>query len=129
MKKQAKDYELRNLINMKNVKSKTKMADLHYDKLNPQEYLYTIDVRLAKIVFKFRTRMMQFCGNFRGQGPLESCPLCGEHEDLQELCFKCPAIVKKFKVDHEYENIFCQFIDQNLAKTLCEIAKLRKKET
>ena len=121
MKKQAKDYELRNLLSMKGEKSKTKMAGLHYEKLKPQDYLYNLDVRVARIVFKFRTRMMQFGGNFKGQGPLESCPLCGNHEDLQELCFKCPGIVKTIKVDQEYENIFGQLIHPNLGKNCVKL--------
>ena len=129
VKKQAKGYELSKLIELKEGKNASKLANLSYEKLCPQEYLFKLDVKVAKDVFRYRTRMMHFSGNFRGQGPIEFCPLCQKHEDLQELSFKCPAVLEKINVNEEYVNIFGSDISQNLGKTLSEIAKMRKKET
>ena len=79
---------------------------MKYQKLEKQDYLTNLDVKLAKTAFRFKTRMAQFGGNCKGQGPLEAYPLCGEHPGLQDLCFQCPEVVDKIQVNELYENIF-----------------------
>ena len=72
--------------------------------------------------------MAKFSGNFRGHGPPEPCPLCGSHEDTQQMSFQCPVILGQMEVTEEYENIFEKKISQPLARTLGKILKLRKKK-
>ena len=62
-----------------------------------------------------------FGGNF------DPSPLCGEHPDLQELCFQCPEVVDKIQVNELYENIFKPKITSELATNLQEILKIREK--
>ena len=128
VKKNARTYELRNLTILKESRNESKMANLKYDQLKPQDYLSELDVREAKNVFRFRTRMANFNGNFRGQGQSELCPLCGLHDDLQSLSFNCPKVLEKIEVKEEYEDIFGLKISKTLSKTLSEIDKLRKKD-
>ena len=111
----------------KETKNQSKLKSLKYEKLEKQDYLTNLDVKLAKTAFRFRTRMAQFGGNFKGQGPLEPCPLCGEHPDLQELCFQCPEVVNKIQVNELYENICEPTISRELAKNLEGILKIREK--
>ena len=128
VKKKAKEFEFKNLVEMKEKKNESKMRNLNYEKLILHEYLTSLDVHLAKNVFRFRVRMAQFSGNFKGQGPPGLCPLCGLHSDLQQLCFQCPVVLGHIEIMEDYENIFESSISTSMAKTLHEIAKLRKKE-
>ena len=127
VKKRAKEYEFDKMIEKKETKNQSKLKPLSYEKLDQQEYLKNLDVKLAKTTFRFRTRMAQFGGNFKGQGPLDPCPLCGEHQDLQELSFQCPEVLDKIKVNEDYDNIFEPKISRELAKTLQDILKIREK--
>ena len=79
MKKKVKEYEFKNLMELKESKNGSKMRDLYYEKLEAQEYLKELDVNEAKTVFKFRVRMAKFSGNFKGQGLIDLCPLCALH--------------------------------------------------
>ena len=103
------------------------MKNLNYDKLHLQDYLINLDVKLAKNVFRYRTRMIQFDGNFNGQEPVKVCPLCGLHSDHQHLSFQCPVVVGKIEIEEDYENIFGDKVSLKLAKTLQRITKLRQK--
>ena len=73
VKKKSKEFELRKLLNMKEYKSKSKVKNLNYDKLHIQDYLINLDVKLAKNVFRYRTRMIQFDGKFNGLEPINVC--------------------------------------------------------
>ena len=50
VKKKAKEFELRNLLDIKDTKNKTKMKNLKYEKLQIQDYLVNLDGKLAKNV-------------------------------------------------------------------------------
>ena len=112
-------------MELKESKNGSKMRDLHYEKLEAQDYLKELDVNEAKTVFKFRVRMAQFSGNFKGQGPIDPCPLCALHPDVQEECLQCPEVIGKLNIDVQYENIFVSTITRNLARTLEAITKFR----
>ena len=119
MKKKAKEFEVRNMKNIKETRNKSKMSNLTYEKFERQEYFTTLEVKHAKTVFRFRTRMATFDGNFKGQGPVDPCPLCGLHSDLQHLSFNCPVVIEKVEPTEEYEQIFGAKISkswQNVSK-------------
>ena len=126
MKKKAKEFELRNMNKIKETKNKSKMKELHYEKV--QGYFKTLEVSQAKTLFRFRTKMAQFDGNFRGYGSVDLCPLCGDHSDLQQLCFVCPVVKEKVVISEEYGYIFGTKISINLATTINRIMKIRKNE-
>lgn len=128
VKKSAKKYELKKLLENKLEKSKSKMKNLHYDDLKPQDYLRNLDVKEAKNIFKFRVKMAKFSGNYKGQGPPEPCPLCGRHDDNQEMSFQCPKVLGKISISEDYFNIFENKISLNLAKAITAIMELRRKE-
>ena len=124
VKKQAKEYEFRRLIKIKDTKNGSKMIELKYQRLECQEYLGNLDVILGKSVFKFRTRKAKFQGNVKESGNVDFCPLCGTHRDLQELSFQCPEILKKVEItgdpgvhqlldgccDHSYSYYNCLYV-------------------
>ena len=128
MKKKAREYELENLVKMKETKSESKMRELKYEKLQAQEYLSSFDVKKAQTIFRFRVRMERFSGNYKGGGPPELCPLCNQHSDIQELCIECPVVISKIGVTENYSNIFKNNISGDLVGKLQQIMKLRKKD-
>ena len=128
VKKKAKEYEFSSMVNLKETKSESKMRKLNYEKLQAQDYLSKYEVKKAQTIFKFRVRMEKFSGNFKGRGPLELCPLCSSHYDLQELSLKCPVVIEKVNPTGDYEDIFKPNIPENVVEDIQEIIKIRNNQ-
>ena len=99
MKRKAKEFEFRRLLKLKESENKSKLKNLEYGQLEGQQYLTTMDVKKAKTLFRCRSRMAQISENFKGQGPIDLCPLCGNHSDLQEMSFKCPVVLENIELN------------------------------
>ena len=99
---------------------------LKYDKLESQQYLEEFNVYKAKPIFRFRTNMANFDGNFKGKETNVVCPVCGLHKDLQQLSFECPVLKKEMIITENYESIFTSTITKNLADILVKIVNIRK---
>ena len=110
------------------MKMKESKTNSKLEKLEEQQYLKSLDVKKAKTVFRYRTRMALFSANYKGQGPIELCPLCGSHSDYQEMSFRCPKVQEKIEMDEEYGNIFKSTISKDWASMLQKIENLRSKE-
>ena len=126
VKRKIREYELKQLIHIKDTQNQSKLSSLNYVELKQQDYFTSLNVPQAKEIFLFRTRMANFSGNFKEGGHVKPCPLCGQHEDTQILSFNCPKVVHKIEIVDEYEDIFKAKITHNLANTLTQIMKLRK---
>ena len=72
--------------------------------------------------------MANFSGNYKGLGPPDPCPLCGKHEDVQEMLFQCPKVIEEIEPTDDYMNIFGEKISHKLAKTASKIMDMRKKQ-
>ena len=81
VKKQAKNYESKRLLEIKETKSK--MKNLFYPELKIQDYLLLkkMNTGQARALFKFRVRMAPFGQNFRGGQSIIYCPFCQNHAD------------------------------------------------
>ena len=99
------------LLNEKNIKSKSKLKNLEYTKLEIQKYLTSdqISTRSKKLMFRARTRMLQVGDNFGNKDEL--CPLCFlEKNDQPHIIqclvvqFKCPEVFDD--TSSKYEDIF-----------------------
>ena len=92
VKENIKKLALQYLNNIKIEHSK--MDSLKYSELNIQPYLISTKIypQLAKNIFKWRTRMVNFKCNFRNGSADILCPLGCQEEDLQENILKCPVI-------------------------------------
>ena len=108
------------------------MKDLHYQRLEMQEYLKTNELSLIekKLLFKFRTRMVEVGHNF---GRKVQCPVCFIAPDNQQHLLSCvrikvsvPEIFKN--TQSKYEDIFSNNI-KKMKKViqLLELA-IRKRE-
>ena len=90
-----------------------------YRNLNGMQYFEDprISANQAKLLFKFRTRMVNVRNNFRNNYACSSCPLCGIHQDTQEHLFDCIMMKKQYQPTMEYTDIFSDDCD-----SLCEAA-------
>ena len=112
----------------------SKLKSIHYDKLKMQDYLKSqkIKLKMKRILFKARTRMLNVGENFGKKGP---CPLCNLKEDTQShlldciiVKMECPEIVEN-KENCSYADIFCNSIEKmnNIAKLLHQAMRTREK--
>ena len=98
------------LINIKDGHSK--MTNLKYSNLEIQSYLISENIypHLAKQIFKWRTRMVNFKMNFKNGSTDLLCPFGCQEEDRQDLILKCPVMISHLpeltstKID--YNNLF-----------------------
>ena len=130
VKKQTRELALLTLINKKETHSK--MNDLDYLELSMQNYLKDekIKVKEARMLFKYRTRMANFWGNFKGGRPPQQCPVCNEagSVDTQQHSFHCKVIAEKITISGKYQEIFTTNIDVNIARTVTNIEEFREEE-
>ena len=124
VKRKTKEYELNQLQILSDGKRKTK--NLEYQRLSMQSYLIGLNSNTAKIVLKYRLRMANYFGNFKGAESVNMCPLCLTHEDNQSWAFSCPFIREKIKIEEPYEHLFASEISINLVKILESIEKIRQ---
>ena len=106
------------------------MENLNYKNLEMQDYLkdQTINVNQARTLFRFRTRMARFWGNFKGGRPPQKCPVCSEvmSIDTQSHSFQCEVLGASININGNYENIFEAKVTQTVARTVENIEKFRQ---
>ena len=99
------EYALDKFLKMKITHSK--MDNLHYFELKMQSFLRLEDLSVddSQVILKWRLRMAKFGTNYGEKFKL--CPLCKQHEDSQEACFKqCQEIRTTEVITCNYEDIF-----------------------
>ena len=117
--KSAFDY----LISEK--QKQTKMENLNYVELKMQNYLKSneIFIRKKKVLYKFRTRMINVGYNY---GRKIKCSLCGISDDTQHHLFQCNKLET---TDFNYMDIFGSNPEkQNTAALVCDKV-FRERET
>ena len=127
VKIKAREFELSQLLKKKQKHSK--MASLNYGKLEMQEYLKlnNINSSMAKILFKYRTRMANYGENFRAGNGLTVCPMCSLHLDSQVMAYNnCPVIKREVTISGNYNDIFKKTIPNEVVKTLYHIELVRE---
>ena len=103
------------------------MENLHYSKLELQEYLELKDMNAsqAKAIFKFRVRMAPFGENFKGGLDTPLCPLCSLHLDKQAESFTCRKVQQLIDVKGDYSDVFGKYFSPELITTLYNIFMFR----
>ena len=123
----AETYFFNLLLRRKN--SHSKMRNVKYKEFKIQPYFLRADLsnESIKTLFKWRTKMSKFSNNYRGGRPVALCPLCRNHDDLQEDSFKCYEIRQKITINHDYEDIFNPLCPDlpGLIETLSNIMRIR----
>ena len=69
--------------------------------------------------------MSHYSGNFKGDSPIQLCPLCGRHDDEQQLSFQCPVVMSSIDSDAEYDDLFKSRVSKLVLEKLIDIDKLR----
>ena len=104
------------------------MKNLQYSDLKIQPYLKInrLSLPVKRLLFKWRTRMAKFGGNYRGGMETPLCPLCESHLDNQMESNNCPNIKKQIKVKEDLRDIFSDNITNSTIETIIQIDELRK---
>ena len=85
----------------------SKIIKLDYSSLEMQQYLKNqqITPTQAKVIFKFRTRMVNLSENFKGGKPTKERTVCNTSTDTQNHSFQCPKI-NNLKIEGRIDDIF-----------------------
>ena len=72
----------------------SKMSSLDYSELRIQQYLVNKSFHTgdAKLLFSFRTRMVEVKNNYKNRQSDLNCPLCGKDTDTQQHLLDCEKI-------------------------------------
>ena len=66
----------------------------------------TLSTQQAKLVFQFRTRMVQVKENFKKNSQNLLCPCCHKEDDNQRHLIFCEKLTKSQVSQNEYNSIF-----------------------
>ena len=88
----AKEYALRTLRTKQ--ETHTKLDSLVYKEKKMQRYMLSDELKpkKKKLLFKSRTKMLDFGENYKGGRTHVMCPLCKLYLNKQELSYQCPAV-------------------------------------
>ena len=125
VKSKIRKYTLEKL--MKKKEKHSKMKNIVYDELKIQSYFTNAEISTekAKIIFKYRTRMLKFAENYRGEANNVMCPLCNLHPDSQDMIEQCKIVKEKFTKPEKCKQIYKENVAVEDAKLLTDIIKLR----
>ena len=134
VKSKARDYAYDSLCNKQ--KSCNKMENLTYFEHSIQKYMVNSDYSYNEVtlIFKFRTRMLNFGQNFRAGRDVVWCPLCHMHIDSQMLILQCPvieeALIEQFSNLRvmDIRNLFNQNIKTEVVQALKSAIEVRDKK-
>ena len=110
------------------------MSQIEYEEDKIKDYLIAnnFSTEQKRLIFKFRTHMLEFSGNYSRSNPngVEDCPLCGKHLDDQELIPECEYLNSKYeKADLEnLEKLFSDQIQMKYVKLLQQVMMERIKQ-
>ena len=99
VKERCHETAFQHLLALK--ESHSKLSGITYDDLKMQPYLQdgTFHSGDARVLFRFRTRMIRVGNNYRSMYLDHSggvlCPLCKNKEDTQEHLLECSKLVKE----------------------------------
>ena len=118
VKSKADMYELVRLTQKQGTHSK--MDNLHYSKLEIQNYLKMpgISTEEAQNLFRWRVRMAPLGENYRGGQDHVICPLCHKHLDNEPMALQCNQLKKEMEIKCRFEDIFKDDISVEKAKNL-----------
>ena len=65
----------------------SKMDDLEYSEMSMQSYSKDPKMKVseARTMFRFRTRMTKYLGNFKGERPPQVCMVCNETQSTYTI--------------------------------------------
>ena len=105
------------------------MRHLKYGELEMQNYFKSdssINTKLAREMFIYRTRMIKVRNNYKKSGKNE-CPLCNKNEDTQEHLLKCQKNTYNIKEIGTNNNIsYTDIFSNNSSEILRTVTILQK---
>ena len=125
VKRQVNIFEFKELSNL--MSNMSKLKELTYKELKMQNYMLEFDSKLAKLILRYRIRMSNYSGNFKGKGQVMKCPVCKLHDDHQHLAFQCNEIKSLVLINFQYSDIFANQISGEIGQGLKNIEQVREK--
>ena len=121
VKVKAKEYALRTLH--KKQETHTKLDSLVYKEMKMQSYMLSEELKPKekKLLFKSRTKLLDFGENYRGGRTHVMCPLCKLHLDKQELSYQCPDIKSEVEFTGKIQDILKKTSHQRQPETYNEL--------
>ena len=69
-----------------------KTCHLSYDRLKAQDYLFSLEPKCARIIFRTRCRMIDWKVNFKKKYGMDlRCPFCNDWDETLEHIFVCDS--------------------------------------
>ena len=93
-----------------------KTCDLLYDRLKAPDYLFSLEPKCARIIFRTRCRMINLKVNFKKKYVLDlRCPFCNVWDETPEHIFVCDSRLNFPKILQNF-NMTCIFGDFSYKK-------------
>ena len=107
-----------------------KLNSLSYPEFSARNYIMSdeLNTKEKRLVFKVRTRMIEFGENFKGGMAHIMCPLCNLHFDHQDLATECPSIRDKVEITGSFSNLYKDKVCLNSVKLASKIMDIRKQQ-
>ena len=106
------------------------MERLEYEEFHIRNYFMNplFNTSQVKLIFRFRTRMLQFGENYRGGRETIPCPLCNSHIDSQAFVMECSTIRQYLIASScDLDNLYTDYIDRKTVEALEEAINIREK--
>ena len=71
---------------------KKKCSHVHFEKFSMQSYFNKLSASDARMVFRFRSRMVKCRVNMKSSHKVDWCRVCGGFEETQDHVVNCPAM-------------------------------------
>ena len=128
IKEKIKKYTLKVLLESKEKHSK--MSNLEYKTLKIQPYFIDecITTENARQIFKYRTRMLSFGQNFRGNEDIKNFPICKDHTDDQNKIEECKFLNEKFNDLQKCKLLYTDSTNLESINLLSKVIKARNDE-
>ena len=128
VKAKARVLSFNNLLAKKSTHKK--LNSLTYSEFRTRNYIMSdeLNTNEKRLVFKVRTRMIEFGENFKGGMAHIMCPLCNLHFDHQDLATECPSIRDKVEITGSFSNLYKDKVCLNSVKLASKIMDIRKQQ-
>ena len=126
VKEQVTKFTLKVLMECK--ANHSKMNNVEYKNLKIQPYFNedSINTNDARQIFRYRTRMLKFKENFKGNEEDNSCPLCKNHPDDQNKIEFCNVLKEKIGDVSKCKLLYTDTTNKEAYELITKVMDIRK---
>ena len=125
VKEQVTKFTLKVLLESKDKHSK--MKNVNYEKLKIQPYFIkdSISTHDARNIFRYRTRMLNFKENYKGNNNDDICPLCKKHTDDQNKIESCTVLKENINDLNKCRLLYTDTTNEEAIEILSKVMDIR----